>query len=807
MNTKGFTLIEALLSVALISIVGLVGSRSLLNITRSTAMQTKNAKVSALAEMVFQQYNSYSAQNFNLLQNFNVTNETPAAFFHKADNFGYDNILITTLAEYAANRSTATITLNLSWIQAGVLRSSATFIKTYTESAQRAGGAVDVYVKIPCNGLVDPAEIAAQCPGAQGFSVLAPTFNGSNAPVTTDADGHALLGNVALGAAVQIQFTAPTPSSYTIPVGSPNFVQGFYVVDAWNHYVLTTKIPTSVTAGTLNRMVVTDFIRAGTVTGAVVSDQAVTPVPSLDGLKIEIQKGYVATDAGYSSCASIPPCTVYSKDGTYFFSNVISTTTSIMPEGRIGSDPTIQPSNPVFNWSMIASGGYDSSYSISAAEWQLHTPPQVTKDLHFSVLGWLELTTVLKSDPSQIVPNFPVSCYYENGVPWEQGQPIDMNFPWSASATSDSAGKLKLYNIAYNAGSRDIFYDSTKPPSATENGGSISVWGPARVGAATVFSLPVQSGYELRGYIHDANPNANLALNLGMTGWGLNGGARTNGSGYFSYRGFRPTMDSYDDPLMSDAQVPFPSAINFASTSQMTTVQIAVHTVDRALGTPAPHAGVWVWGGTQPDQYFTSDANGTLNIPTIQVPFFTGLWGNVVCDNTTLVCSLCDSSSSCSAAGPQTFDIDSRSTKVLFNPTQYNALSTGYHYISPQYVATDGTTGIASGNITVTLDLQQVEGNLVDSLGRPVPGMHVLYDSSMGTMAYTDGNGHFGPVWMPVSGRSGAGQFGHILLQIGAQQGYDNTSYTVQLAAQDDPSTPIPVTIPLTGGPANGGGM
>jgi Tfp pilus assembly protein PilV len=537
----GFTLVETLLAIMMISVVGILGSRSILSTTLSVSTLNNQRKAATLSEMIFQQYNSYVAQNYNGLESYNKTNVEPSVFFGSPNNMGFDGIYVTTVADYSTNHSTATIKLTLSWKEGGKTKSS-DFLKTYAQKSELGSGVVQVYVKAPCSGYTDPALIMANCPGLSNFTISAPTPSGANLTGTTDATGSLLLRGVNVGASVSITVTAPTPSVYTVAKGAAGFVQGYYMVDPKNpqNYLLTSDFPMSVQLGQTDQLLITTFLPAGSVTGQVTNISSVSPTPITDNERIDLHSGFVATAAGFTSCSKILPCSTTTQGGKYAFYNVVtSTSVSVVPYGTMGSAPLIQPTDPAFHWGTLAAPGFDNVV-IVPTDWSSTTPPTVTRDISLQVLGWFNLTTVSVSNPALVVPNFPIN-FNDQAL-----NPIYTNNVHSDSPT-DANGHISLYNVVYYTGNLGFFqFYGVQQPFGSNAGAMVQQFGAssAAIGAGTSLQLPVYPGYTLRGSITDSNSTNNCAKKLTM--WGPNffntaqPNVTTDNAGNFTYLGFYP---------------------------------------------------------------------------------------------------------------------------------------------------------------------------------------------------------------------------------------------------------------------------
>src|SRR4051794_5129872 len=92
---SGFTAIEGVIAVFLLSFVGLVVGLTFLR-TSVSAINTRQAqRATALAAMVSEQYAAYAAHDYANLADYDQRNSAPQAFFGTKDDLGFDNLRIT----------------------------------------------------------------------------------------------------------------------------------------------------------------------------------------------------------------------------------------------------------------------------------------------------------------------------------------------------------------------------------------------------------------------------------------------------------------------------------------------------------------------------------------------------------------------------------------------------------------------------------------------------------------------------------------------------------------------------------------
>jgi type II secretory pathway pseudopilin PulG len=132
LSQKGFTIVESVLAVAILSGVGLVIGEVFIRTNRMSDNIRQSERAVALADMVFEQYNAYAARRYDRLPSLNCTRVKPRDFFPEADDFGYGSLYLTTRAEPSPEDSYTRVTVRVSW-GAGLFPPSLTFTKIYPE--------------------------------------------------------------------------------------------------------------------------------------------------------------------------------------------------------------------------------------------------------------------------------------------------------------------------------------------------------------------------------------------------------------------------------------------------------------------------------------------------------------------------------------------------------------------------------------------------------------------------------------------------------------------------------------------------
>ena len=129
---QGFTAIETVLAVAILSIVGLTIGEVFTRTNRMAENSRQAERAAALGEMVLEQYNAYAARSYDRLPSFDRTRAEPRDFFAAADDFGYGGLTITTRAEPSPEDSLTRVSVRIGW-GGGLFPPSLAFFKVYPQ--------------------------------------------------------------------------------------------------------------------------------------------------------------------------------------------------------------------------------------------------------------------------------------------------------------------------------------------------------------------------------------------------------------------------------------------------------------------------------------------------------------------------------------------------------------------------------------------------------------------------------------------------------------------------------------------------
>jgi hypothetical protein len=748
------------------------------------------SRATTLGDMVIQQYDIYATQNYALLNAYNVTLQSPKVFFNKPDNFGFDGLDITTIANFGQNQSSCTITATIGW-QEGGNRKTAQFVKVYTQTSSQSsfGGLVQVSVVPSCGGYTAISDIQANCPGAPNMTVSA--INASGAPVTatTGTDGSAILSGVMISSAVTIQVTAPTPSGVGVSSGSPNFVQGYGV---WNpvtsSYNLTASTTIAVVSSVVNKAVVVQFQAAGQVTGVLTnaSDAGV-----VSGMKVRVGGGALvggATNGGFQSCNYLwdNGCTVLTSSspvpGQFTFYNVLPGALSLYADGSPGSNPNVQQTDPAFTWAYTD----PQALPFPANSWSNAAVPVLTAPgLSVQRLGWLVVQTSPLTAGATVWTN-----NLTNQFSWYGGGQ-------TFSEITDASGAVYLYNCVFsNSPTQPYnFSGSRGPQPPTDNGwyGQVNNWtcGGSCLGVANTVNLILTQGYTLTGQFLDSymptvsTRTANMTFTVVNQSYEGTTSVLTTAGGVFTLYGLTPATFTNLPP-----GTPFTITGSLTSNTIPINVTLSGTVTDTngvPAGSPAPHAAFQVRSLNAGNNYtfttVTADANGNISWNGY-VPYSTNVTFSVVCPGSSLNCTM--------SPGPGT-PIDT----ALESVTWQNASTYGWNVSSGTAQVADGQTTTLS--LTATLLSFPVQGTVTQAgTGQPIADLQVYDGNNSASWAHTPtiSNGTYSGYFI-VAGRQG-GSAGSVSVYIPSQLDYQTTYQAASPQTLTVPNPPDPQA-PITG--------
>lgn len=522
---RGFSTVEAVMGAALLSSVGIMAGRMMVNSNVSMMATRQNARANTLADSIFEQYNAFAMTNFQALATYDKQNVAVSDFFGSHATEGpfsgadYKNLSLSSRATFASDRSSCDIALEVSWLQAGQLK-SAVYHKTYAETPPlKGGGTVEIWVR-PC----------PTCPGFEGFELSAPSaFSSTDIRSVTDATGHAFLKNVKLGDAIIVK-ASKAASSYA----NSAFVQGYYVPDGFGGYSNNMTFSLSVTEAGPNRVEFDQFLPLGTVKGTL-SNLAGSEHP-VEGMTVSLTGKVAKGDGTFRQCNG--DCSVTTDtDGHYYFKNVVPGSVHLDVQGRDGSDPTVQPNNSAFSWGYVGSpAAYDST--LMAASSVNPVPPDASVDVAIQRKGWVAVHAVVGSTGLDV-----------------SGAQLRLSLDGVDYAlVADITGRGRFYNVlAKSPVTLDTWgYRAPQQGSQALYGGRVS-WTCAVscLNEEKTIPLPFGDTLDLYGELSDVNGQSggiDITLDQGDTGQ-IHG--QTDSTGRFHLTGFAPgafTLDGNGDP-------------------------------------------------------------------------------------------------------------------------------------------------------------------------------------------------------------------------------------------------------------------
>ena len=740
LSNRGFSLIESVIAVLLMTGVSLIVVELLHKNTVNLVSTRQSRKAAALADMVLEKYDYLATVQFNVLDQLNQTNATAASFFATGqDNQGYDGLFITTVADPPGSDGSRCLTVTISWTaQAPNQRLTMT---KYLQPGTGLQGGAPVHVVV-----VDPSGA-----GVPGFEVRAahhyiPSYLnsiGTNEVIGfTDLNGMVTLNNVATDPALQPMsvYARKVGSDAAVAKADPAFVQGYYVPpnNTWNTKTLSV-IQTSANNITFD-MRNQDFIALAGIRGTLTNvagpntDMDITMIANAasgsDG-QIDIQNAWdTGTDAA----------------GRYEFNNVAPGPLELDVDGHLGSDPTVAPG-----------AGFDQGYSGFGGnggdpriyQTAMAAPPLDIIDyaLKARPLGSLNLTTA--DFAGNLIPGATVSFTWPD-IGRDGGA-----YAWSGP--TDSTGRLRLYNLFAGDNEMTAFSATVAPNGCANIGGyvhNVNVGCSASADNPVALSLNVASF--IQGTLTDNATPGNALANMLVSVPGLDGNplyALSAADGSYTLCGISPDK----------TYIPNWPKVTFTFADQSSR---------RVQGT---------FSGTAVDNNFTSQGlPGVQIIPATTLP--TAYVHNVACaadPNPTNALSDAIVTDGAGNYGPVCAYIPFQTTvakTVIGGPPAWSAgtiaLSTstmkeGLAVRSDFYNAKNTNVTVTNGSTTTSFTLkatligQMVSGTVHDaSTGSALTGL--AFDPCSGCSSpattscpvTTDSAGQYGPVQACISGRS-----------------------------------------------------
>jgi Tfp pilus assembly protein PilV len=757
-SSRGFTILETVLAVAVFAMIGLLAARFLLATTRSANQIHRSTQAVTLRDMIFEQYHAYSTVNFFSMAALDTVDASAKDFFHMPDNFGFDGMKITTRADYGTSQSSCTVEGALKWTEGG------------TEKILQFSR-----VLTPLNVLPAGADVRVQAlsgsTGVAGLQVSAPTVDGSSTVATTDSAGSALLRGVVPGDAVPITITGGLANYDTNSTAGNR--TGYYIFSN-NNYLTDITTATRIVPTHLNLVVLNSYLPARQITGHVINDDDPAAV---DGQQVELDTTTVTlvySNGRFNRCGvDIQHCRVLTDaQGQYSFYNVIAGSGTLYANGKAGSTPYIPPTNASFRY------GYTNFDPVPylTSDWDLSGYPQLTRDLHVKRKGSWTITPTVGGLPlaaGTIVKVIVEPSRLYGQVTYYQAQ-------------TDPSGRVSFYNTINSNQDHSTFYAAAFPPPDPGQYAKLD-WtcGGGCMGQANDVSIPLDPGYQLNVQLHDApgNPGPNVS---GMT---LSAeqfldrtisSATTDIAGSAVLPAYTPFGSNY---FSSNPASPFQGYVKLSNPSLLITGTLDGTTVDNDTNQNAPHVFV---NSNAPGGPIQSDGAGHFSLTGF--PYYSENRIYLFCDTATRNCYPSASTVS-GVVGPLNVDT-SVTLASIFDPfTGGWTLST-----TPALLVQSGHT--ISVQVRAKLVKYRVTGTVMDGRsGQPAAGLNLIDGYTNATAATTQSDGSYS-AWLTVSGRTSSAR-GKVSIGIPAQTVSSITYPMIPTVQLDIPATPDPNSVPL----------
>jgi type II secretory pathway pseudopilin PulG len=523
----GFSLVESVVAVVLISAVGMIVVQLLHKNTLNLIWSKQTRKAAALADMVLEKYDYLATVNFPTLEQHNQNKTSANAFFASGANMqGYEGMGITTVASAPTANGTRLLTVTINWGNGGP-RQTFKLSKYLAPGAGDPGGApVYVYVTNPAGQGVSGFEVRAK----RHYNPAYTNAIGTNEVIGyTDANGYAVLNNVAIAAAYQpMEIYARKPGSdAVIAKSNAGYAQGYYApgTGTWN----TKTINLTQTSANIVRfeMANNDFRPLGSVSGQL-TNLSGGPV---NGMQIRFLGKAVNGTGNEVENATWDLTT--DNSGHYEFNNVASGLFNIHVVGDPGSEPAIPP-GPGFRQ------GYAGAGSTTADPWwyemTMLTPPTDVSNYNVQVqaLGSLELT--VRNLSNTLLPGATVSFELPDIGGGNRGT-------WMGAA--DSNAMVRLYNV-FARSNESVRFSALVYPAGCSNPGNYLYQSEkfCNAGQTNVVSLSLNNAAQIQGTLTDNGSPAVPLQGIEVSVPGLDGSpvyGMTAADGSFTLCGISPS--------------------------------------------------------------------------------------------------------------------------------------------------------------------------------------------------------------------------------------------------------------------------
>jgi hypothetical protein len=793
MNKKGFSLVECLVAVLLISAMGIIVVQLLHRNTLNMLWNREVRRAAALADMVLEKYEYLSSVNFQNLDQFNQVKAPANAFFSTGHNMqGYEGMTITTTAELPGVDGTRKVTIVIQW-GAGAPNQTYKVVKQLAPGSGTEGGApIYIYVTDPSGNGVPGFEVRAQ----HHFNPAYTNALGTNEVIGyTDTNGYVVLNNVSTAEANQpMRIYARRPgSSAEIPKISSQYLLGYYVPpnQTWNTKFLT--IQQTAVNTVRYRMSDSDFLPLGSISGTM---QTLGRAHSRD---MNLRLTGHATQGNMIVLNGTWNLLTTENSGHYEFNNLLPATQLIDVRGIVGSDPRVQDTNfASFIQGFSGYGGNGSApwkYVIPVPAAPLHNIENYL--LRARPVGSVDIT--VKDHLGNLLSGTTVSFIWPT-VSYDSRTRTENSF-------ADANGRVKLFNLFAIDDQPTNFRASIGSTGCPDSGYYVDNFiRNCSANQINAFDLTLTPGLTIEGTLTDDNgiPLGDFDIALPRLNW-TPALAITQSDGRFKVCGTRPmsyvswpnVTFMYSDRGTHRLSATFQGKLedaDFVGTQRARNIPLMpsgpnqyLHNVSCASD-PNPLSST--------SHAIVSDGNGNYGPICAYFPI-QGSVDRVV--NLTL---------------PYTYDagVIAVSTTTIFASV---AMDSSTYYTTPvaNFYITQGQN--VTRDLYLRLSAQSISGELREAgTGTPLQG--ITFDPCEDCVIpgacplTTDAAGRFGPAPACVSGRGG-GNHGTVkvpipsgVIAVNTATVYDAATQTAPVANPATPPTPIPVNVNLT---PSGGGM
>jgi type II secretory pathway pseudopilin PulG len=755
---SGFTLIEGVLSIVILSFIGIMMAQFVLGHGRASTAARRASKAATLMEMVMEQYRASSSVNFQTLTQLDSLDVSPAQFFKTTDNLGAEGFDITTQALYSTDRSSCTVVATIRWHEGGQEKILVRNKGLVPQNVLPAGA--DVRVVVTANGV-----------GVPGLSVSARSVNGNSLAVTTDNDGMALLRTVMPGTSVPIQITS-TLEDYNTSTGNE---PGYYA-DVNNQFSTTVTTYSVIAMDRLNVLPIDNFHRAGRIYGQLINSDDSN---NIAGMQISLgTTNYVYYAGGLRQCGKdISLCAVTTDaSGNFAFNNVIPAAFDLYADGKTGTAPSVAPGDAGFQY------GYVNSvpWSYTASDWVYSSYPSVVANPTVRRMGWVKITPTFNTAP--VGEDVLVRANFPKNRIWKIGK--------SCEDKTDASGTVTWYNVI--ASNQPVEFLAVKDPPPTLGYFYSQNWTCTGncYAKRNDIDLPMEGGYFLTGLVKDdpANPPSNvdnitISANFELKNvWSAEG--TTANTGDFSVGFFTPLVSANysGDPL-----IPSQVYLNLTKPDFMVAATVQGQTIDADTNQPAPNVYLDTRTGATP--IIQSDSLG--NFTLTEFPYSAEFQTYIYCDPAIFACKPVVSATDLTQRDVTTNTGVGRAKIVNPDPEMggYVVNNIYWRSISAGTVRTDAI-------MQVTLKKYQIAGVVTDAqLAQPVAGMQIRDAYTDQVVATTQSDGSYSG-WFTVTNRSSSNP-GRVSLRIAGQVVGGRNYPAISAINITIPSYPNPNAVPL----------